>query len=57
MLSVSYVTIEQYGWRWDRTAEQEINKYLVKCEKCAVECTVKKYRKFGCSVGHEGIYE
>ena len=37
----------------DRTAEEKINKLLLKCEKCKVECTVKKYRKFDCSTAHD----
>ena len=37
------------------TAEGKINKLLVKCDKCKVECTVKRYRKFHCSTGHQGI--
>ena len=28
---------------------------LVKCAKCEVECTLKKYRKYDCSTAHEGI--
>ena len=39
----------------DRTAEWKINKLLMKCDKCEVECTVKGYRKFDCSTGHQGI--
>ena len=37
------------------TAEGKISKLLVKCDKCKVECTVKRYRKFDCSTGHQGI--
>ena len=37
------------------TAEWKINKLLMKCDKCEVECTVKGYRKFDCSTGHQGI--
>ena len=30
----------------DRTAEERINKLLVKCDKCKMECSVKRYKKF-----------
>ena len=41
----------------DSTAEWKINKLLVECDKCKVECTVKRYRKFDCSTAHDaGIY-
>ena len=39
----------------DGTAEGKINKLLVKCDKCEVECTVKRYRKLDCLTGHQGI--
>ena len=35
--------------------EWKINNLSVKCKKCKVECTVKRYRKFDCSTAHEGI--
>ena len=38
----------------DRTAECKINKLLVRCDKCKVECTVKEYGKFDCSTAHKG---
>ena len=37
----------------DRTAEERINKLLVKCDKCKVECSVKRYKKFDCSTAHD----
>ena len=35
------------------TAQWKINKLLVKCDNCKVECTVKRYRKFDCSTAHD----
>ena len=40
-------------WSEDWTAKRKIDKLIVKCEKCKVECTVKRYRKFDCSTGHD----
>ena len=31
----------------------KISKLLVKCKKCEMECTVKKYRQFDCSTAHD----
>ena len=50
-----YVTIGQHDWSRDETAEWKINKLLVKCQKCKIECTVNGYRNFDCSTAHEGI--
>ena len=37
----------------DRTAKEKINKLLVKCDRCKVECSVRRYRKFDCSTAHD----
>ena len=46
-----------FGLQFTRNKEwnTEINRLLVKCEKCGVECTVKGYRKFDCLTSHKGI--